>query len=317
MGIKLELESAKWMEGIVDVHVYTLPCVYKRMFDGIELAKQCNEVGYRAILSKRHHCINADAAYYVRKMVPGFGYYGGIVLNWEVGGLNPSAVDAAIMLGAKEVWMPNRHAGRGNSKIITSDIYTHILPQNLQERPSVLKRRYEPINVLTEEGKLKHVLYEIFDLIKDADIILGTGHISRQEAFTLVKEAKRTGVKKILITHPTTDARALEPNAYGEMDAGLHYWTTEDMKKITELGAILEFNASYMIKEGKSMSDAIKRVGADKCVIASGAGAYTGFHPIEAMRYAIRSMRIDGISEKETNLMTKDKPAFLLGLDKA
>jgi hypothetical protein len=235
--------------------------------------------------------------------VPGFGYYGGIVLNWEVGGLNPSAVDAAIMFGAKEVWMPNRHAGRGSSEVIKGDLYAGGLQPLWRERSSFLKREHKPINILTPEGELQEVLYEILDLIKEAAIILGTGHASREEAFALVKAAKSAGVKKILITHPSTDTR--QP----------WFWPIEDMVKITDMGANLEFNATFLPNEEKTMTEAIKKVGADKCVMASGAGSYTLIHPIEAMRHAIRLMRNNGISERETDLMTKDKPAWLLGLE--
>ncbi len=36
--------------------------------------------------------------------------YGGIVLNLNVGGINPAAVDVALKMGAVEVWMPPIHS---------------------------------------------------------------------------------------------------------------------------------------------------------------------------------------------------------------
>jgi len=66
-----------WLKGVVDLHVYCLPCVYMRLFDEIEIAKQFRAFGYRAFVSKRHHCCNADSTKLVMKHVPGIKVYGG------------------------------------------------------------------------------------------------------------------------------------------------------------------------------------------------------------------------------------------------
>lgn len=108
---EFQQDSWLWLKGVCDLHVYCLPCVYMRLFDEIEIARQMRAMGYRAFVSKRHHCCNADSAKLASKYVPGIKVFGGIVLNWAVGGLNPQAVDAAILMGAKVVWFGNMHAG--------------------------------------------------------------------------------------------------------------------------------------------------------------------------------------------------------------
>ena len=42
--------SWEWLRGVSDLHVYCLPCVYHRLFDEVELAKQFRAVGYRAFV---------------------------------------------------------------------------------------------------------------------------------------------------------------------------------------------------------------------------------------------------------------------------
>ena len=120
--IEMEKNGAEMLRGVVDIHLYASPCVYERAFNEIDLAKQARDAGYKAILIKCHHAINADRAQNVMKMVPGIGVFGGVVLNYTVGGLNPEAVEAAIAFGAKEIWMPNIHSASHIKIVGTSDL---------------------------------------------------------------------------------------------------------------------------------------------------------------------------------------------------
>ena len=303
MSVELERESSAWLQGVSDLHIYCTPCVYARQFDEIDMAKQCRDVGYKAILSKRHHCINADAAQLATKAVPGMRVFGGVVLNWDVGGLNPIAVDSAIMLGAKEVWMPNRHAGKGSTKPIKGDIYRHNVPPRFKERPSLYTKEYPPINILTPDGRIQSSLYEIFGLVADANIILGTGHISRQEAMALIEVARKSNVRKMVVTHP-------DPLPDSEF-----YWPIEDLMRVADMGAICEFNSLRCQGWARQWAEAIRKVGPSRCVMASGLGAWGWIHPIEGMRNFIRQMRLQGLTEKEIDMMTKEIPAKLLDID--
>jgi len=73
-----------------------------------------------------------------------------------------------------------------------------------------------------EDGTLREELYEIFDLIKEADAILATGHVTKEEAKVAVREAAKRGVKKIVVTHPA---------------ATFVHYSVADMKEILDLGA--------------------------------------------------------------------------------
>ena len=62
--------------------------------------------GMGALVFKSHYENTVARAYYVNQMVPEIKLFGGIALNRYVGGLNPSAVEAVLTAGGKEVWMP-------------------------------------------------------------------------------------------------------------------------------------------------------------------------------------------------------------------
>jgi hypothetical protein len=296
MRIFMEKEGSAMLEGLVDLHMYAAPSVYPtRYMDEIDLAKQARETGYRGIIVKDHHTINADRAQTVRKVVPGINFFGGIVLNYPVGGLNPEAVEAAIAFGAKEVWMPSMHAAH-HIDIMGAPGYPHL--ENVGR-----KREIKGISILDGEGEIFPEVYEILEMIAEADIILGSGHLSVEEVFHLVKAAKGVGVKKILIQHP---------------EERVTKWSPKQQTEIAALGALLEHNSGGLFSVARMNPDlfveAIKAHGASSGVMASGSGNKDRPHPIEGMRIFIRLMLDRGISNEDIELMTKEKPGELLGV---
>lgn len=300
MSIQLPEADQELMRGVCELHVHAMPCVFERPFDELELAKQAKDVGYRAILFKCHHAINADRAMTLRKLVPGIEVFGGVVLNRAVGGLNPDAVEAAISFGAKEVWMPTLHAANHIRMIGVADYPKHKRAREAT-RPS---RKVEGITVLSEDGRVRPEVREILGMIADANIILGTSHLSAEEDFKLIRAAKEAGVEKILVTHPAWEAVNL---------------STEDQEKMVKMGALLEHCFTPCMPFGqrydpKLIANAIKRVGAEQCVMATDFGQWYNPHPIEGMRLFMRVMMRCDISRKEIDTMTKVNPARLLGL---
>ncbi len=283
---------------VIDLHVHTMPSVYNRPFNVLDLSKQARDVGYKAILFKNHHAINADCMQLTRKMVPGFEAHGGVVLNHPVGGLNPDAVDAAIGFGAKEIWMPTMSA--------TNHIHVFGAPTYIwhtRVRESMRKSQTAGITVLSGD-KLVPELDEIFGLVADADIILGTSHLAVDEVFAVIKGARRAGVKKILVTHPEWEATN---------------FSIEDQVKMAAEGAMLEHCLNSLMPFRRSsapqhMVEAIKRVGADHCVMATDFGQWRNPHPIEGMRHFIHLMMQLGVDEADIDIMTKENPARLLSL---
>jgi len=256
--------------------------------------------GYRAFISKRHHCCNADSAKLATKHVPGIKVFGGIVLNWCVGGLNPHAVDAAILMGAKIVWMGNMHAGTLSKEPFYSQYDWHNIPEDHILKTRQVKKYHiaPPINAIAlDSGELIPEVHDIIDLIADAgDVILNTCHISYVECEAVVSEARKAGVEKIMIAHA-------------------HKFTLEQQKKLADMGAYLEYDIPKDESRHKAIAEFIKSIGTEHCVITSGMGAATHCHPIDEMRHIMMSLRLNGLSQEEVDLMTKKTPAKLLSLD--
>lgn len=283
------------LEGAIDLHFHAAPDLHDRLLDEIEIARDARKAGMRALLSKDHYGINASRIYYVNKAVPGIHAFGGVVLNPAVGGLNPSAVEAAIAFGAKEVWMPS----------IFSDAHIKHFKGTYAALPGKVKWPERGISILDEEGRLLSAVKEILDMIARADIILGTSHCSEEESRTLIDEALHRGVRKILITHPHNEV----PNL-----------SLEVQLEFARKGAYLEHcfavtTPNFFNARIQDVYEAIREAGPERCVIATDLGQVGNPSPIEGLRMFIVELMNLGITREEIDVMVRKNPAKLLGLD--
>jgi hypothetical protein len=300
---KVDVEE-QLLDGVIDIHCHAGPCVFEKLFDEAEIAQQMRQVGYRGVLFKQH-LLGANRIPLVRKAVPDLEIYGGIALNYFSGGLNPSAVEAAIVFGAKEVKMPNMHAAF-HIKTMGAPTYPTISPRTFKMKDE------KGITIFGKEGEILPEVLEILGLIADAEIMLSTGHLSPAESLSLIKAATRAGVKKIVVTHANWGGEGFFPPLFPPNGIPV-----EDQIKMADAGAFIEQSyvpGSVTIKQQERTADNIRKVGASRCVMSTDAGTGKRIHPIEAFRLFIRAMEMQGVSRKEIDTMTKENPAKLLGI---
>src|SRR3954469_15645814 len=78
-----------------------------RSVDAFEAAREAAAAGHRAIVLKSHDSPTASLAWAVQRDVGNtISVFGGICCDREVGGMNPAAVEVALALGARIVWLP-------------------------------------------------------------------------------------------------------------------------------------------------------------------------------------------------------------------
>lgn len=281
--------------GTIDMHVHAAPDVSSRSVHDIDLAKKALERGMRGIVTKNHEFITNDRAYLTRIAVPGIEAFGGIVLNYAVGGINPIAVEKMIKFTGgcgKIVWLPTHDAARHKEFFKQSG----------------------GIRVIDSSGNVIPELREVLKLVAKADIIFATSHVSPQESLAATKAAKEEGVRKILITHAMQSP--------GEM-------SLDDMKRCAEMGAIIEhcFLTVLMgptarlgwMKGWKNVSidefaKAIKAIGAENSLISTDLGQYRNPTPADGMKEFILGLMDKGITQEEIDIVAKKNPAKLLGL---
>ncbi|NWF92780.1 MAG: hypothetical protein HXY46_07670 [Syntrophaceae bacterium] len=292
--LRFEKRVRNLLEGAIDAHIHSSPDIFPRIMNDIDLALMAKQEGMRAILIKSHVVSTADRAE-IASQQTGFPVFGGIALNLPVGGLNLEAVEVALKMGAKEVWMPTIHA-------------SHYIAQ--KDHVPTLAKEVKPdikgIYLLNEDGSLKDELYPIFKKIAEYDVALGTGHVTPKETKVVVREAARVGVKKIIVTHPL---------------ATFVNFSNEEMKEVLDHGAMfLEhvFNdvtrqVAHPITQ-RMIADAIRAIGARHIIMSTDSGQWLNPIPVQSMGIYIKDMLDLGIPENDIRTMVSTNPARMLGL---
>ena len=293
MSLNVERRSKALLKGAVDTHMHTGPDIYPRSVTVMEAAKNAKKAGMRAILVKSHCTDTSDRAE-LSRMLTDFPVFGGVTLNYPVGGLNVHAVRESIRQGGKQVWMPST-----SSRPFMQDA------QSVPFLAKTLPLGVEGITILQKDGGLVPEINPILSLIAEHDIALASSHVSPVEALALVKAARKAGVKRINITHPHASFLA---------------YTVDQMIELAGMGSLLEFHFAFTTKitpNAPPVSDlakTIRAIGPEHCILATDGGQASNPPPHEMLRLFIAGVLEAGFSDDEIETMTKRNPGWILGL---
>ena len=271
--------------------------------DSIEAIEQAALYGMKGVVLKCHHSMTADRATLVNKVVQGATAYGGIVLNRYVGGINPHAVEAAIRLGAKIVWMPTQWA-QHHLTTYGAPEYHHM--KRAASGVSAQTIEAKGVTVLDDSGNLTSDTLLVLEMIAAADIALGTGHLTKEEIQKIVHGAKLAGVKRILINHITLSE--------------LWNWTIEEQKALIADGAMIEHVAIFCMKnryliDPEEVAKRIEGVGYENVAIASDCGQMKNPAPADALHLFLTMLLDVGMDAVQLETMMRRNPAFILGVE--
>lgn len=280
------------LKGVIDMHVHSNPDIRHRAYDDFELMEAAIRVGARAIVIKTHQGTTVDRAYLCNRhneiMHHGdndFMMFGSITLNRQMGGLNAAAVESGLKLGAKVIWLPTQSARN-----------------NLEKQKGDLSKAVEVIR----DGKIVPELQDIFQLIKDFDVVLGTGHLSPEEIFRVVEAARNAGVRKIVVTHP-------------------EWWMVgmsleDQVRLVQDYDIILEHCFAQPMGGGKYKSnlllnlEAIQACGYKNVMVSTDGGQVENPFWEAALEQYIQYLADHGISEEQIFYMTHEIQTRLLNL---
>src|SRR5215472_7971518 len=172
------------LTGAADLHCHFGPDAHReRSVDALDAARDAAGAGHAAIVLKSHDYPTAALAAVVDRVVDGVRVFGGICCDREVGGVNPAAVETALRIGAKIVWLPT----------LTSR------QDQLNGIGEALGIPGPGLSVVDEKGALTPDTHAVLDLVAEHDAVLATGHVSWGEHHAVAEEFGGRG--KVLVTH--------------------------------------------------------------------------------------------------------------------
>ena len=192
---------------MADLHVHASPSLLPRHGDDATTVAAERAVGFSTVVLKAHEGSTVE-----RATVAGGDAFGGVVLNSPVGGANPDAVQVAARLGGRVVWMPTVSARTHKAGAASPELAVH--------------RGFElGLVEVIDGGRIRPEWFDVLDVVAEHDLLLASGHLSADETVTLFAEARRRGVRRLLVNHP--------------MMAFLG-WNDEAARALRDLGAHLE-----------------------------------------------------------------------------
>jgi hypothetical protein len=301
-AVSREAEITALLKGAIDLHCHSGPSVMPRRLDHIEAIDEARAVGMRAILFKDHYYSATPVTELLRKHQPDgtLALLSGIALNNTVGGLNRYAVDHAIKLGGKIVWMPTFSAA--------NHIDHHHHDKDFDKKfPTTKERMLEPtpLTVLDAGGKVLDEAKFILDLVAEADLVLSSGHLHIREIWPLFEEARARGVKRLLVNHPTYVVDA----------------NHADIKSLVAMGAYVEHSVCMFIEGSKfkfydpaELKALITAGTVERTILGSDLGQLGNPRPVEGFRAVIGLCLDLGYSPDDIRRMISRNAATLFSI---
>jgi hypothetical protein len=296
-------KARELLRGAFDTHIHIGPDVVPRIVDDLTLARRFSELGMEGFILKSHYHPTAERASVVRAAVPDVNVLGSVTLNRAVGGINPLAVEIAAREGARTVWMPtvdavneahHRDAPAGSKAPVWVQLQRDLRDEGLE---------IPPAPVVDDSGHVLPETYEVLRRIARHNMLLATGHLSRDEIFAVVDAAREVGITQIVITHPEFPSQNL---------------SVEDQQALVQRGALLERCMTTPLTNKVSWETWIEHTracGPENSVLSTDLGQLFNPEVEDGMAMGVDRFLDAGFSEEEVHVMTVVNSRRVAGVD--
>ncbi len=289
------MTPATLLTGAFDLHVHSAPSHFPRRFDDWELAGSLIASGMSGAVVKFHAGGTAVRARLVNKRIGREVLFGSITLNAFVGGLNPVAVEAEILLGAKMVWLPTIHAAN-HIACYGGNEWNHL------KAAAPLPHVSGGITACGEDGELLPAMREIIAIVAARDVCLATGHLAPDESIKVCRAALEAGAKRVVLTHPDFETQAIPLATQIEL---------------AKMGVMIEKTAIPLTLgqvTARQMAASINEIGAAHCLLATDFGQCDNPAVPEGLHAFMEVLHENGVSRAHLRRMVTDNARYVLGV---
>lgn len=296
-------------QGIIDMHVHIGPEFIRRRYSPQSLAEEARREGIGVVM-KNHFQPTTGWVSMLRRDDDEVALIGCTVLNVGAGGIDEHGVRAAlsgwkrdVTAGAPDserfvVWMPTICA---ESHLAIMGRFDIPLTWGVDEKHCRHFPPGEGLTIFDAEGRVSEGLRRALAMIAEQDLILASGHLSREETKVLAREAHGAGVRRLVLTHPLFHATELEA------DELRHLWEA--------YGAYSEFCFVNLAMDDLGTGryvDTIRAVGTEGCILSSDVGQTFSPTVSDAMRQYFAMLQGEGVSEDEIIQMSIINPRRII-----
>ncbi len=274
------------LQGATDLHVHAGPDPFaERKLDARGLVDDYASAGLAGFVLKSHEYPTQPLAWALNEEFEasrGIHVTGAVSLDHPAGGLNPDALEVALRIGTRVVWMPTfdsawsrERFGRWNSK-----------------QPAM--------SVLDASGRLLEVCGTLLDLIAEHDATLCTGHLSPEETLAMVRASRERGIRTV-VTHATS-----------------FFIPLEVQRAAVDLGALVEQCGNSIYRAGgeearDAMLREVRELGPEHVVLSTDLGQATNPLPSIGFGYWLQQFLEGGFTPAEVRRMAQENPRAALG----
>lgn len=278
------------LTGAADLHCHFGPDPHRpRSVDAFEAGAEAAAAGHRAVVLKSHDSPTAALAWAVQRTLGDtISIFGGICCDREIGGVNPAAVEVALGLGARIVWLPTLSSRQ--------DFDNGVAAQLGIPGPGIV--------VTDADDTLLPETHDVLALVKEHDAVLATGHVSAAEHYAVVRDFARSA--KVLVTHATEDLAGPK-------------LTAAQCRELADLGAWIELCAMTCIgglatRTVAQMVETIGAVGPERVTLGTDFGQKMNPHPAAGLQTYADALYAEGVTEADIRRMACTNPCELLGV---
>ena len=290
------------LKDAIDVHSHLDPDSFgahsaqaARSLDAIDMARRAQKVGMRGFVIKQHYDQTAQIAYLTNRVVPTIETFGQLCMNLTVGGLNPAAVYHFTEVKG------------GRARIVSMPTWDS--ENNI--RSARTPQPNTPFVSVSRDGELlpeaKAVIAAVATAkIRDsgASLALSTGHLSATEALMVIREARKQGITRIIVTHAIGHPVNM---------------SLAQMKEAASLGAFIEFVGGFVIGSRAEFTvqnyvDAMREIGFDHVILSSDTGQVNRPYPDDMIAWVAGRLREKGVTTAQLHQIMVENPATLLGI---
>jgi len=280
----LQPAARELLRGAIDLHAHASPDPFaERRMDARVLVAAAREAEMAAIVLKSHEYPTQPLAWALASEAAPLEVYGAVALDHGVGGLNPDALEVALRIGTRVVWMPTFDSAWS------------------RETFGRFHSKAGPITILDSAGALLPVVHDLLALIEEHDALLCSGHLSPAETAALVEAACQRGIRTV-VTHATAFGIPLEVQ-----------------KRAAALGALVEQCGNVLFREeGAEVATAailqeVRALGPEHVVLSTDLGQVANPPPPLGFGRWIERFLASGFSEDEVARMVRVNPRAALG----